>query len=104
MTTLTPIGSIQQQNGTKLRIKKYGEPSKLKLAGAASLHRETNNSSELMMSKKYNADPTEWLTGSLIKTNEPRRQSKLESYHQDDPLPKGLSKAPSTRILDTEHI
>jgi hypothetical protein len=68
-TTLHPgASSIQQQNGTKLRIKKYGEPSKLKMAGAASLQRETNNSSELGLSKKYNnrdADPLEWLTGSL---------------------------------------
>ena len=83
-TTLHPAGpsSIQQQNGTKLRIKKYGEPSKLKIAGAASLQRETNNSSELGLSKKYNrdADPLEWLTGSLGNKAEIKRQSKLENY------------------------
>jgi hypothetical protein len=59
-------------------MKKYGEPSKLKLAGAASLQRDNNNS-ELGMSKKYPreaADPTEWLTGSLAH-KEPRK-SKLE--------------------------
>jgi hypothetical protein len=64
-------------------MKKYGEPSKLKMAGAASLQRDReNNNSELGMSKKYpreSADPTEWLTGSLAH-KEPRK-SKLEQYN-----------------------
>lgn len=37
------------------------------------------------MSKKYNrdADPTDWLTGSLAQ-KEPRRQSKLEQYNNNN--------------------
>ena len=83
-------------------MKKYGEPPKLKMAGAASLQRENNNS-ELGMSKKYPreaADPTEWLTGSLAH-KEPRK-SKLEQYNLEADLEyKGLTKAPSTRKLET---
>ena len=75
-------------------MKKYGEPSKLKMAGAASLQRENNNS-ELGVSKKYpREDPTEWLTGSLA-AKEPRK-SRLDQYDADQ----GLSKVPSTRKLE----
>lgn len=71
--TTTPglSSNIQQQNGTKLRIKKFqggtgahtllggggahAEPSKLKMAGVASLQRERGEgaTSELGLSKKH---------------------------------------------------
>ena len=81
-------------------MKKYGEPSKLKMAGAASLQRENNNS-ELGMSKKYpREDPTEWLTGSLAQ-KEPRK-SKLDQYNQEADLEyKGLTKVPSSKKLES---
>jgi hypothetical protein len=73
------------------------------LAGAASLQRENNNSSELGFGKKYNrdADPTEWLTGSLGKPGEGKRQSKLDNYQDDPELMRPLlNNAQSTRKLD----
>jgi hypothetical protein len=85
--------SIQNQNGTKLRIKKFqgpggvstilgsqqaSESSKLKLAGAATLqrNRESNNNSELSLIKKQAQSAStnknglvDGSTGSLSKGN-----------------------------------
>ena len=67
MAAANAEGGIHQQNGTKLRMKKYTnglshESSKLKMAGAASLQRdrvlvgipdrENNNNSDLGYARK----------------------------------------------------